>query len=712
MKWITPASRYFLLSLNSLLLFLSFFSGHLIIPGSLQIAGRFHPLILHLPIGLLCITILIYFLRKKFIEEPADVISLLLHAGALSAVISALLGIFLSKEGGYDESLLGNHQWAGVGISILSAVLAWTYKPGPPSPLVQAIMVMLIPVLILGSHFGASLTHGEDYLSIAKEEKKTVKVITDSSAIFDAVVEPVLQTKCYSCHNEKKAKGQLIMTSIKTLLEGGKNGKIWVPGDPLNSHIMQRVALDEDNKKHMPPRGKPQLTEREINLMSEWIKNGADIKTRFSDLPPSDSFRIFAASFIPRNENVKSYAFPAASDALVEKYQSPYLTIQALATGSPALRADFFIRQEFSSSRIKDLEKMALQIVELNLSNMPVKDADLAMISKFTNMEWLNLNGSMVTGKGFEQLQQCKKLSVISLAATPVTKEALNLLGGMKNIKKIYCWNTRAGMADIKELSARFKDIQWDNGFKPDSSERLQLTPPLLKNDDIRVLGKNDSVALKHPMPGVTIRFTTDGKDPDSMQSPVYSKSFAIDKTTQVKAIAVRPGWNASAITAITFFSKGTIPSFSRLLSQPDKQYLASGIQTLTDGQKGETSNLKSSWLGFRDTHFDGIFYFNKDQYIHEVVISAAKNIGAFVMPPQKIEVWAGKDSVNMKHIKTIIPEQPSKYIPDKIEAHKAEVNGRFGCIRLIIYPVKKLPLWHAGKGQKAWIFLDEVFFN
>lgn len=712
MKLIKISTRYILLSLNCLLLFLSFFSDRLSIPYPIEIAGRFHPLMIHFPIGLLFITVVMYFFRKKFVTEPVEVISLLLHIAALSAVISALLGIFLSAEGGYDESLLGNHQWSGVAISIMSAFIAGLYTPGRNSPALLSVMILILPAIILGSHYGAILTHGEGYLLPEKEVNKTVKVITDSSAIFDAVVEPVLQTRCYSCHNEKKAKGELIMTSLTKLLEGGKNGKIWIPGDPLNSHIMQRVSLEEDNKKHMPPRGKPQLTEREKELLSAWIKNGASTDTRFSDLPPSDSFRIFASSFIPIIENEIEYSFPAAPVSTIEQLQSPYRSIQSLSFGSPALRADFFIRDGYSSSMLKELDKIGQQIVELNLSNMPVNDDDLGTISKFKNLEYLNLNGSSVTGRNLDALKQCNKLRVVSLAGTRVNKEGLQLLGGMKNIKKVFCWNTDASAADIKELSGRYTGIHWENGFIPDTAERLQLTPPIFRNDDKRVLGTNDSIMLKHPMPGVTIRFTTDGKEPDSIKSAIYKKAFVIDRTTQIKAIAVRPGWNTSSITSVTFFMRGAIPSFSRFLRQPDRQYTGNGIQTLVDGEKGETSNLKTSWLGFRDNPFDGLFYFDKGIDVHEVVISSAKSIGAYVMPPLKIEVWGGKDSVNMKLIKTIIPAQPLSYEPDNIEAYKMEMNGRFTCIRLVIYPVGKLPIWHAGKGDKAWIFLDEVLFN
>jgi uncharacterized membrane protein len=694
------------------LLFLSIFSDRLSIPYLLEIAGRFHPLILHFPIGLIFITVVIYFFRRKFVPEPVEVISLLMHFSALFAVISALLGIFLSGEGGYDESLVYSHKWTGVAVSIISAFIAFFYSTGKSSPVIPFMMILILPVLILGSHFGASITHGEGYLLPEREEKRTVKTITDSTSIFDAVIEPVLYTKCYSCHNEKKAKGELIMTSLEKLLSGGKNGEIWVPGDPLNSHIIQRLSLEENDKKHMPPRGKPQLTDMEIILLSEWIKNGANTGIRFSDLLPADSFRIFASSFIPRKENVNTYSFPAASPAIIEKLQSPYRSIRALSNGSPALRVDFFIREGFSSSMLKELEKIGPQIVELNLSNMPVTDAEMVIISTFKNLAFLNLNGTSVKGSNIDVLQQCKKLSVVSLAGTRVQTESLQLLGGMKHIKKVFCWNTATSAADIKEMSDNFKHIQWDNGFIPDAAERLQLTPPLLKNDDQRVLGKTDSIAFKHPMPGVTIRYTIDGNDPDSNLSTIYGKTFFTDKTIQLKAIAVRPGWNTSTVTSVTLFARGNSPSFSRLLNLADRQYTANGIQTLLDGQKGETSNLKSSWLGYREIPFDAKFYFENGISIHEVVISTAKNIGAFVMPPQKIEIWGGKDTVNLTLIKTIIPRQPTAFEPEDIVAYKTEVNGKYSCIRMVVYPVKKLPLWHGGKGEKAWIFLDEVFFN
>src|SRR5688572_30015363 len=85
------------------LAFLLFFESSVSVPFWLQSFGRLHPLLLHLPIGLLLITALLIFTRKYF-DSPtfSDLVSLLIHCTALFASLSALMGFFLSYEGGYE----------------------------------------------------------------------------------------------------------------------------------------------------------------------------------------------------------------------------------------------------------------------------------------------------------------------------------------------------------------------------------------------------------------------------------------------------------------------------------------------------------------------------------------------------------------------------------------------------------------------------------
>ena len=81
----------------------------------------------------------------------------------------------------------------------------------------------------------------------------------------------MLKSRCFSCHNEEKAKGGLVMTSHERLIKGGDNGAVLVPGEPDKSAIITSLAEDAD--PHMPP--KKQLAADQIAKLSSWVKAGA-----------------------------------------------------------------------------------------------------------------------------------------------------------------------------------------------------------------------------------------------------------------------------------------------------------------------------------------------------------------------------------------------------------------------------------------------------
>ena len=67
----------------------------------------------------------------------------------------------------------------------------------------------------------------------------------------------------------------------------------------------------------------------------------------------------------------------------------------------------------------------------------------------------------------------------------------------------------------------------------------------------------------------------------------------------------------------------------------------------------------------------------------------------------------------NMKLLGRIVPEQPTKVIATLIKGFECKFNtATVNYIKIIGNPVAKLPAWHPGKGDKAWIFVDEVLVN
>src|SRR3954471_15881459 len=98
--------------LNCLLVFLLIFESGLSLPAWVQTIGRMHPLLLHFPIVLVVLCIfweLISGIKKVNAPDPAIGDFLLLFA-SLTGVISALMGLFLSKESGYTQDVVVWHK--------------------------------------------------------------------------------------------------------------------------------------------------------------------------------------------------------------------------------------------------------------------------------------------------------------------------------------------------------------------------------------------------------------------------------------------------------------------------------------------------------------------------------------------------------------------------------------------------------------------------
>lgn len=249
--------------------------------------GRFHPVLVHLPIGILIFAIVIDIAsgRERYKGlRPALPLAYLL--GALSAIVSCITGYLLSQEGGYEDALLGQHRWMGIGVAVLATALfalqIGKYKLSEKFML--AFSLVLLVLISITGHLGGSLTHGKDYLTeyspfhagAADTPVKRTPIVNIAQAqVYRDIVAPILQDKCRGCHNMAKQKGGLRMDDFAWLMKGGKHGVVVAPGYASGSEMMKRITLPVSDEKHMPPIDKEQLTKPEISLLNWWIGRGA-----------------------------------------------------------------------------------------------------------------------------------------------------------------------------------------------------------------------------------------------------------------------------------------------------------------------------------------------------------------------------------------------------------------------------------------------------
>jgi hypothetical protein len=699
--------------------FILIFENRIVIPPLLQSIGRVHPLFLHLPIGLLLLTVLLFFMRRYFAGAALDpLLDFLLHITALTTSITALMGLLLSKEGTFGADQLAFHKWLGVSLSFLCWILL-LFKGR--LPVLKPVGVVAVLVLIFVGHFGARLTHGEGFVlaPMETEEPHVARVITDSTALYTAAIEPIFESKCSGCHNRRKAKGNLVLTSLEGIEKGGKDGPLWKPGDAAHSLIVEKLTLPLEHDDHMPPKDKAQLTEDEVGLISLWIGNGADTGKTLREFEKTDTVRRLADLIIPRYQQLggaavqQQYTFAFASPEKIMDLSRPNRSVFQIAKNEPAIQADFFLRDNYDPKYLEELGEIKEQLISLNLSKMPVKDEELSTLRKFSNLETLNLNYTEIKGEGLKSVIGLPRLRSVSLSGTQVTADALSSLGQSKSLKEVFVWNTPVSSEDVAALNNKFPSIRWDFGFVPDEKEILKLSVPLLKNKS-RVLSPGEDVILKHNLPGTIVRYTIDGTDPDSVASPLYEKPLTVGDYTVVKAKAYKDGWLSSDVGEFIFFRKKFTPDSVKLLKPASERYKGEGGKTLIDGNKGLVNYYRHpAWIAFKENDLVAEFAFEKQQpSIHNITLSYVRNSYTICMPPHEMQVWAGNDRQNLKLVGKVNPPEGEHPSSPRIEGVSMEIPpGNYKYYRLVAKPLKKLEKGNPKK-RDIWLMVDEVFFN
>lgn len=316
-----------------------------------QFMGRLHPLAVHFPVGLLLFAALLELLTlKNFNGKLRPGINLLVWAGVAGAVIAAVLGLLLATIEAYGGSTLNIHQWTGISTAVLGlVVLYFLYqvtekgKLGKVKAFRASLFITSLGVAIAG-HFGASLTHGDDYLTstfpwtekeapldldinLVAFEEEGGEISEENQIKLVGQVRAVFAHNCYKCHGEAKIKGELRLDSKEFAFKGGESGPVIIPGNPNKSEIVRRVNLPIDHEEAMPSKGK-ELSDDEKALISFWIDKGAPWPDAAEDV---SVYRV--AELAPRKPNVP--APKAGLNQPIDRWVNAYFEENNIAWEEP-----------------------------------------------------------------------------------------------------------------------------------------------------------------------------------------------------------------------------------------------------------------------------------------------------------------------------------------------------------------------------------------
>jgi uncharacterized membrane protein len=420
--------------------------------------GRFHVLIVHLPLGILTLAvafeIMVRFKPFKFLESALGPVWI---AGALSAVGTVCLGLMHASEASFqDMPAVDAHREAGTLLCVAACVVAllrlrmhpvamwptWVQPAKAVRPIYQAVQpffargafldrayakIWIVPVLVITAlmfvtgHLGGNLTHGESYLveyapnpirvamglpPVAPPRAKPKDVA--SADIYLDIVGPALQQRCSTCHNDSKHSGGLSVATYDTLMKGGKDGPVVVAGDAQKSDLFHRISLTPDDENFMPKDGKTPLTKKEVVAIGWWITQGAPKSRTVASLkltPEASSALASIVSGVAGGEEEADAGggtfaeapfptVPAADPALITRVANEGFILRKVDKASNLLDADYVSGKPITSDVIADLAKLSPQLLRVNVRHAGVTDAVVKTIVSFPNLRHLRLEAN------------------------------------------------------------------------------------------------------------------------------------------------------------------------------------------------------------------------------------------------------------------------------------------------------------------------------
>ena len=219
---------------------------------------------------------------------------------------------------------------------------------------------------------------------------------------------------------------------------------------------------------------------------------------------------------------------------------------------------------------------------------------------------------------------------------------------------------------------------------------------------------KSIKIELSTEANNPTIYYTTDGSEPTA-NSTKYTQPFSINKSGTVKAVVIQDGELKTEPLATDFFIHKAIACKVDQKFANSKSYESTGEYALVNGIKGSTNHADGNWKGFNGNDFVGTVDFGNKTDFSTVKVGVLQNTGAWIFYPSQMLVEGSDDGKTFKKIglvkNKVSTSDGERQIQELVVNKKA--SARY--LRVTVKNLGVCPKGHAGAGDPAWLFVDEI---
>jgi hexosaminidase len=307
------------------------------------------------------------------------------------------------------------------------------------------------------------------------------------------------------------------------------------------------------------------------------------------------------------------------------------------------------------------------------------------------------------------------------------SEEAKHILGGQANLWTEFVPNIQHAEYMAFPRIAALAEVLWSPGERrswEDFALRIQIF--MKRYDRIGLIyarsvyqatveadldagNKHLMVTLSCEFPGSEIHYTIDGSVPTNL-SEVYAKPIIINQSTILKAITFSNGIPVGKQVEQSFnISKATVKPVKYQILYSD-YYKGSGDFSLVDGIRGTTNHKDGAWQAWIGANMDVNIDLTQKSDIHGISIGSLQNSGSWIFFPRKVEFFVSTDGTQFKKVGEVVNDIDPFSREIQLKDFSVSFNPQtVRYVKIVALNLGKVPVGHAGEGNKAWLFVDEI---
>jgi hypothetical protein len=238
--------------------------------------------------------------------------------------------------------------------------------------------------------------------------------------------------------------------------------------------------------------------------------------------------------------------------------------------------------------------------------------------------------------------------------------------------------------------------------------DALQMYPDPVIEYGVNKESKSFELTVSAENPEYEIRYNLDGAIPE-MTSTLYKGPIKLNKSAVLVAGIFDEGKliNYSSKSFNVHLATGKPPEYANKFSE---KYNAGGRYGLVDGIRGSRNYTDGLWQGFLANDMVATIDLGEGMLVKTVTTGCLQDTRSWIFMPTSVSIYGSKDGKFFTFLgkaDNSVDQRATGSVKKDFKVSFSMQNFRY--IRAIADNIEVCPDWHNGKGQGAYLFVDEI---